>query len=273
MIVDLGPSTVFIKGKRGGREIELDRAFVEGELRTLLGELREVLPVLKRKAGLIKNTRALPEVARRMVEATQAVDGITLTPMAAVAGAIADVLLERILSEYRPDFLFVNNGGDVSVYSRDGEGFWVALGDIEAEGRWRRLLWVSGLKRVGIATSGLGGRSFTMGVCDSVTVFAESGSLSDAAATFVCNATFLERACARKAKASDLDPLSDLGEEEVVLERRPLWPWEAEEALAKGLEAAWALKRRGVILEALLCLEGSFRATLEEGSKIRVMEV
>lgn len=269
MIVDIGPSTVFIKARNKGRELSLDRSFLEGELKAILGELREVLPVLKRKASMVKNMRALPEVARRMVEAAKAVDGLSLTPMAAVAGAVADLLLERILCEYELDFLFVNNGGDISVYSKDGAGFRIALAEIHA-GALRQVFWVSGLERVGVATSGLGGRSFTLGICDSVTVFAESGALSDAAATFICNASFLGPGCAETAKAKELDPLSDLEEEEVVLSRRRLKEEEIREALKRGKEAALSLKGRGVILEAFLCLEDLCDSTIEDGSKIRL---
>jgi len=271
--VEIGPATVFLRGRKGGDEVPLDRTFVEEELRNLLGELKGVLPVLKRKAHLIKNTKGLPEVARRMVEAAVAVDGLSLTPMAAVAGAVADVLLERLLCRHDLDFLLVNNGGDASIYSRDGRGFKVALVDIRERGRWRQVFVVSGFERVGVATSGLGGRSFTLGICDAVTVFAKTGAISDAAATWVCNSTFLDPVCAERAKAKELDPLTDLEEEEVVLARRPLKPEEVKEALGKGLKAAWALKEKGLILEAFLYLEGSCETTICEGSKIKLMEV
>ncbi len=272
MIIDIGPATILLKAKKDGRVLPLDRSYIEWELKKNLADLRDVLPLMKTKAHMIKNTKRLPEVARRMVDAVKLVDSFSLTPMASVAGAISDLLLEKVKEKWDPDFAYVNNGGDISVYVKDGSAFKVAIGDIRTSNLLRYSFTVSGMKMVGIATSGLGGRSFTLGLCDSVTVFAQNASVADASATYICNATFIESENVKRKKAKEIDPLSDL-DEEVVVERGKLSFEELESSLKRGLDAAKRLKELKVIFESFLYIEGLYKTTIDEEAKAIKLEV
>lgn len=272
MILDIGPATIVIKVKKNEKELYLNKSYLEDELKKVLSDLRDVLPVLKMKASMIKNTKALPDVAKKMVEATKLVDGSSLTPMASVAGAISDFLCEKIRTEFDPDFISVNNGGDISVYVKDGFGFYVDLGDIRNFKLLKYRFLVSGLEKVGIATSGFGGRSFTLGLCDSVTVFAEDASIADASATHICNATYLETKNVKKRKAKEIDPLSDL-DEEVIIERGVLSYEEKRKCLQNGLTFAKKLKFSNVIFDSFLYLDGIYETTIDNESKNIKLEV
>ena len=65
-----------------------------------------------------------------MIRAVKAVDEATLTPMAAVAGAVADLVKEYLSSSGEIDLLSVNNGGDISICNRSGRPMRIGIGDI-----------------------------------------------------------------------------------------------------------------------------------------------
>lgn len=268
MIVDIGPTTLLLRAKKEGRDISIERGFIEERVRKVLSDLREDLPVLKHKAYRIRKTKYLSYIGRKMVEAVKTVDSLSLTPMASVAGSISDFLLEEILFYYDPDFVFVNNGGDISVYSKAGEEFRVGLMELGPSEEPSYVFRISGRSYIGIATSGLGGRSFTMGICDSVTVFAEKGSIADAAATYICNSTYLAGVPVERIRAKEVDPLSDLGDEFVVIKRKRLLDENVLKALARGLEVARTMKERNIILDAFLTLEGSYAMTFDDKKTI-----
>ncbi len=52
-----------------------------------------------------------------------------ITPMAAVAGAVAEEILGAMLREAPLDRAYVNNGGDIALHLADGERFTVGLID------------------------------------------------------------------------------------------------------------------------------------------------
>lgn len=255
MFIEVGPASVVITGERAGVACIFD----EGRLRTLLeailSDIREWLPVLRQKAGRIRKTSAMPDVARRMVEAAKAVNEERLTPMAAVAGAVADVVKESVRHlEGQADSLFVNNGGDIAVFSRGGRPVLIGLGDIERQRPAGCRITVKGLEDFGTATSGWGGRSLTQGIADIVTVVAASGALADAAATDICNATLIESDRIERKKAVLVDEATDIPEDLVTVSVGPLRRKHIAEALENGLARAEALKKRGLIIGSVLVL-------------------
>lgn len=270
MIIDIGPTTLLIRAKKDGKEFLIERSFLEDRLNRMLSNLKEELPILKQKAYRIKRTKLLSSLARRMVFAANAVCAFALTPMASVAGSISDFLLEEILAYYDPDFVFLNNGGDISIFNKNQEEIRIGLSNLGVSAHPSFIFKVRGREFLGVATSGFGGRSFTMGICDSVTVFAENGSLADAAATYICSSTFLDDAPVRRVKAKELDPSSDLGDELVVVERGKLSIDIVERALIRGYEVAKGLKSKGVILDAFLTLQGVYMATFDDEKSIEL---
>jgi hypothetical protein len=112
----------------------------------------------------------------------------------------------------------------------------------------------------GVATSGWRGRSFSLGIADSVTVLASRAALADAAATLIANSVDLPgHPEIRRAPASHFDPQSDLGERMVTREVGLLDSQEIDAALALGLDEAERLRQGGHIVAAALRLRGETR--------------
>jgi hypothetical protein len=119
----------------------------------------------------------------------------------------------------------------------------------------------------GVATSGRGGRSLSLGIADSVTVLARTAAAADAAATLVANAVDLpDHPGIERVPARELDPDSDLGARLVVVGCGPLSPVEAEAALERGKIEARRMREAGLIEAVALflrkthCIEGAFEA-------------
>ncbi len=158
----------------------------------LLDELCDELPMLRRAA---EPTRCLLQgvVARRMHAAVApfAVDHF-ITPMAAVAGSVAEEILGAMLGAARLARAYVNNGGDIALHLGDGEQFSVGLMDRpDPHGLLRTMVIDADDPSRGVATSGRHGRSFSLGIADAVTVLARTASQADAAATIIANAVDL----------------------------------------------------------------------------------
>jgi uncharacterized protein len=261
VFVEVGPASIVITGEKDGIGCRFDEAAVKRRLGRILAAVGECLPVLKQKGERIKKTTSLPPVARRMAEAVKSVDGVSLTPMAAVAGAVADELKEA-LTEEGTDFLSVNNGGDIAILNRSGRMIRIGVCDIGTGEAAPYTLGIRELKDYGLATSGFGGRSFTLGLADMVTVVAASGALADAAATFVCNRTNVRTDRVFRRKAAELDPNSDIADEWITASIGDLSDGLVKEALANGLESARLLKDRSIIFDAVIAFRGEWVTTI-----------
>jgi ApbE superfamily uncharacterized protein (UPF0280 family) len=224
----------------------------------LLDELCTELPLLRQGADPA-HCPLRGTVARRMHEAV--VPFATehfITPMAAVAGAVAEEILGAMVQSAVLTRAYVNNGGDIALHLEDGEHFTVGLIDrLDARGLMRTTIIGSGDPSRGIATSGRHGRSFSLGIADAVTVLAPSASQADAAATIIANAVDLpELPAISRCPAHDLQPDSDLGARLVTRDVAALSDREIAEALAAGAACARHLATKGLIDGAALRLQG-----------------
>jgi ApbE superfamily uncharacterized protein (UPF0280 family) len=189
-------------------------------------------------------------VAQRMIAAVLPFDRF-ITPMAAVAGAVADEMLCVIRADPQIDKAYVNNGGDVAFHLGAKQSMVAA-----APGFGAIRIEVDDPIR-GIATSGWGGRSHSLGIADSVTVLAYSAAMADAAATLIANAVDLPgHSGIERRPAQDLAPDSDLGARLVTVGVPLLSPSEKHAALHRGLAVARDFLRRDLIIAAGLCLQG-----------------
>jgi uncharacterized protein len=226
----------------------------------VLGELVGDLAVLRRPVQDAQTATDLTPVACRMVAACVPHAAQFITSMAAVAGAVADEVLAAMLSA-QPTLqrAYVNNGGDVAVYLAEGETLRIGIvSDLKVaipEGA------ITFAQSGGVATSGWRGRSFSLGIADSVTVQADCAAQADAAATIIANAVNADHPAIRRATAHSLDPDSDLGTLLVTTEVGVLPPELAKAALAKGAAVADALLQRGHIQRAALVLQGQWFIT------------
>ncbi len=225
---------------------------------TVLDELVSERPLIRAPAHP-QGPMPKGSVARRMALAVRpfAHDHF-ITPMAAVAGAVADEMLAAMLSAFdpadRPARAYVNNGGDIAIHlERDAE-FRVRMAREDGASLGDFSLRAYNPAR-GIATSGRGGRSLSMGIADSVTVIAADAAAADAAATLVANAVDLPgHPAVERARASDIVDDSDLGERPVVTACGPLTDTEIASALSLGLAKAERFIALGLIDRAGLFL-------------------
>ena len=236
------------------------------ELVNELTELRQ--PV--RGAGGLKGP-----IAQSMWKACKAclIDSDTdafLTPMAAVAGSVA----QDLSAYYQVEGVkraWVNNGGDIALHLTEDTA--VSIGLFADLARLDEQQLSSGLQTdavfevkygmgiSGVATSGWRGRSFSLGIADSVTVFAASASQADAAATMIANAVNLADPRIVREPANALKDDSDLGEQLVTVAVPTLSQDEIHEALEAGLKKAHTLKQNGLICASVLSCQGWFAST------------
>lgn len=229
-------------------------------LESILSELVEDLPRL-RSACPPEGLGLQGAVAARMERAVlpYAERGF-ITPMAAVAGAVSEEILAAMVASGPLGRAYVNNGGDIALHLAPGNRFDIAIGDEAGLGEWGRIAITSESPARGVATSGRGGRSFSLGIADAVTVLARTAAEADAAATVIGNAVDLPgHSAIVRAKASELSPDSDLGERLVTVSCGFLSRSDLDRALADGAKVAGDLRRRSLIDSAALFLQGEFR--------------
>lgn len=217
----------------------------------ILDDLVAELPALRSQSAEVAGT-----VARRMAAAVAPFRPAFITPMAAVAGAVADEVLAALAG---PGIsrAYANNGGDIALWLGPGESLTCAL----AASPLDRVTVRAADPVRGIATSGWRGRSFSLGIADAVTVLARTAAMADAAATMLANAVDLGHPGIQRRPARDVQCDSDLGDRLVTVAVPQLAPDERAEALAAGLQAAEAFRARGLIEGAALFLQGEMQAT------------
>jgi len=227
--------------------------------RTILGELVEELPALRSAASPQRHVFR-SSTARRMEAAVAPLAGETfITPMAAVAGSVADEILGAMIAGRELKKAYVNNGGDSALYLATGRSMRLAIAGT-GNGLGDRIVIRAEDPVRGVATSGWRGRSFSLGIADAVTVLAHSGAQADAAATIIANAVDLPgHAAIRREVASRLAPDSDLGDRLVTIDVGRLSQDDIAAALDAGLAEAESLRRRGLIDAAALFLQGEAR--------------
>ena len=228
---------------------------------TVLDELCGELSFLRqpaRKGG----PQAVGGIARRMVAAVAPYGEWTfITPMAAVAGAVAEEILDTMTSAAMLSRAYVNDGGDIALHLATGERF--VVGMVERPDR-PSLFGTATLDSTqpvrGIATSGWRGRSFSLGIADAVTVLADRAAQADAAATIIANAVDLPgHPSVTRLPARCLAPDSDLGDRLVTQAVGELSLGEIAAALHAGVAVAQRLFSCGLIRSAALHLRGATR--------------
>ncbi|MAQ83260.1 MAG: hypothetical protein CMH12_08515 [Maritimibacter sp.] len=248
-----GPMDIIADAAGPAREDALRRAAARFD--GLLEELVIELPMLRTPATEFPTVDG--PVAQRMLNAVTPFAPEFVTPMAAVAGSVADEIVAAMAGD-GVTRAHANNGGDIAFHLTAGEQASAALaGPVPA----RIDLPFDGPVR-GIATSGWQGRSHSLGIADSVTVLAASAAQADAAATMIANAVDLpDHPGILRTPARELFPDSDLGPRPVTVEVLPLTEAEQAMALSRGMAAAERYRASGLIVAALLVLGGDTRTT------------
>ncbi|WP_425093625.1 UPF0280 family protein [Tropicimonas sp. S265A] len=236
------------------RAFSAARARFEG----LLEGLVEELPLLR--SAIFPDT-PFPSgpVAQRMMRAVRPFQDRFVTPMAAVAGAVADEVLAAMSVSAELRRAYVNNGGDIALHLAPGECFVTAMQDM-AGADLGRIDIAAGQGVGGVATSGRHGRSLSLGIADSVTVLADTAAAADVAATLIANAVDLPgHPGISRTAARVLEPDSDLGARPVVTGCPKLSLAERATALQNGLHIAKTMAQASLIRAASLHLQGETR--------------
>ena len=253
-----GPIDLIVEAE--GAESDI-RAAYQAAARRFTGLLDELCAELTelRAAAHPRHCALQGVVARRMHHAVApfAADHF-ITPMAAVAGSVAEEILGAMLGAARLQRAYVNNGGDIALHLSDGQRFSIGLMDRpDQHGVLRTLELEADDSARGIATSGRHGRSFSLGIADAVTVLARTASQADAAATIMANAVDLPgHPAIVRCPANMLQSDSDLGARLVTRDVGELSDHEIEAALEAGADCARGLLLSGLIEGATLRLMG-----------------
>ena len=247
-----GPIDLIIRAWGAGQSEAYNKATMR--FTNLLEELVEELPQLRLPCSNERHFQ-LP-TARRMQKAAQCFLPKFITPMAAVAGSVADEILSVMMQQKGIDKIYVNNGGDSAFHLTDGQSIKAMIAsDLDAQ-----IEMDHNDPFRGIATSGWRGRSQSLGIADSVSVVAKNAAMADAAATMIANqVTLPEHSAIGKMPASEVFPDSDLGEQMVTTAVGKLSDIEIESALIGGEKVAIQYKNEGLIGGALITLKGQNR--------------
>jgi ApbE superfamily uncharacterized protein (UPF0280 family) len=260
VLVECGPMRMFIEASSDGlQRPDRCRAAAEKAI-ALLAEVAVQRDSLRAPA-LEVDEPSPSSVVHRMWEAARLVGDPDLTPMASVAGAIADATADFLESEGMSRVV-VNNGGDVALRLKDRERLYVGIRpDVGDSAMSHRVLVTADMGVRGVTTSGLGGRSFTRGVASAATVFASTAAQADAAATAVANATYVESQAVVQCLAESIQPDTDLLGVSVTTSVGDLPEQEIERALGQGVARAEEMTLRGLIYGACLFVKARMRAT------------
>jgi ApbE superfamily uncharacterized protein (UPF0280 family) len=199
-------------------------------------------------------------VARRMVDAVWPYREVYVTPMAAVAGAVAEHVLAAMVDAAPLRRAIVNNGGDIAIHLAEGQSVRAGvIGDLALPKLDATIEIASSDPMRGIATSGWRGRSQSLGIADSVTVLARSASIADAAATMIANAVNVDDPAIERLPGCEVRDDSDLGDLPVTVAVGLLPSQKVAQALENGARRAAELRARGLVEAAYLQLQDQVR--------------
>lgn len=256
-----GPIDLIIEAFGAPRQIEIAYRAACSRFVNVLDELCAELAFLRQPCT---PETAWPRgaVARRMVAAAMSyATEYFITPMAAVAGAVAEEILATMVDAAELSRAYVNDGGDIALHLCPPETFVVGMVERPDQPSLLGTMTLRSDDPVrGIATSGWRGRSFSLGIADAVTVLADRAAAADAAATIIANAVDLPKHPAIvRVPACELSPDTDLGKRLVTQAVGELTSAEIDRALASGMKTAEQLRRIGLIRTAALHLRGETR--------------
>ncbi|MGI9475963.1 MAG: UPF0280 family protein [Hyphomicrobiaceae bacterium] len=259
-----GPIDLIVEAWGSREEIAAAYRQAQDAFADILTDLVDELALLRTPADQIRSD-ATGSVAQLMTGAVRALNHPVITPrfvtpMAAVAGAVAEHVLARAIEGRVLSRAYVNNGGDIALHIARGD-FRIAIADNPASTDGPGTVRVTARDAVrGVATSGWRGRSQSLGIADAVTVLARSPAVADVAATLIGNAVDLPgSAKVGRRPANDIRSDSDLGDRLVTVCVGALSESERCNALDRGEVAAREFLDAGVIEAVFLGLQGDAR--------------
>ena len=251
-LVDSGPLHMTVEVSDRGKPLpDVARSGAMYALE-ILKQQADSLSVIKERVLNLSMSETYPEAVNRMISAVSSMNDPTLTPLAAVAGATSDMVADYV-ARAGATKIIVNNGGDIAIRLREGETATVGLRLDLTRPDYKYLALID--RDCGICTSGIGGRSFTLGVADGVTVLAHQAAIADAAATFLGNKTVVTSPKVKRVLAQSIYPDTDLVGVEVTHSVGALSQQEIDTAMKAGKAEALRLLEKGVIHGAIISVK------------------
>ncbi|MFT4725576.1 MAG: ApbE superfamily uncharacterized protein (UPF0280 family) [Granulosicoccus sp.] len=256
-----GPIDLLVDAK--GSSTDVQRAFEQAFVAfgNILDILAAQLPLL-RKAYTPQNDREfIGPVAHRMKEAIEPYTEFNITPMIAVAGAVADHVLSNMVLECDLLRAQVNNGGDIALYLNGESELRIGVCTNPESTLHEDVITLKSEYGVGgVATSGWKGRSHSLGIADAVTVLAPTAAAADVAATLIANAVDLPNSdLVLRTPANQLESDTDLGDRLVTVNVSILSTLEKKQALDSGELCARRIMEKGHINCCYLHIQGLTR--------------
>ena len=259
-----GPTNIVIEAL--GIDKNLAYLNAKNYFETLLEELVLDLTLLKKEVVL--NRKFNNKISQSMQDATERFIPSFITPMAAVAGSIADNILKVLIDDTHLEKAYVNNGGDISFYLNENQtmkGSLAAIPNMITEIEHKN-------SSRGIATSGWRGKSFSRGIADSVTVLANNAAIADAAATMIGNAVDIyDHPNIKKKPANFIYEDSDLNNLLVTVEVGKLTKIEIKKALKNGYQTAIEYVQKDLINTALIQLSDCFCIVQKNSTDLNII--
>lgn len=257
--VEYGPVSMTIKAEAGGAP--LTEAAVAGAEAAVanLEALARYRSVARLPITAVEERDAYPEVLRRMIRAARLTRSGDVTPMVAVAGAMAEMAAEAAVAAGAKTVI-VDNGGDIALVVEPGRAVRVGVArDIDS----RKVTLVIPVRAVdgigGVCTSGLGGRSFTKGVATAAVAVGRSAAVADACATLLANSTLVDDPAVERARAEEIDPDTDIAGHLVTVRVGELRPEAVATALEQGLRCGREFIDRGLLVGVIVVVQGEAR--------------
>lgn len=233
-----------------------EKAFV------LLEELARFNSLISQNITRLQAKDISSSVVQRMIMSVRCMADETMTPRAAIAGSVADEVANTIFRFGHVSKVIVNNGGDIAIRLRGEESVKTGIMLDRFKRDCSYIITIDASSKIGgIATSGLGGRSFTKGIASAATAVASTASLADAAATLLANATTVDDDLIKRKLAEDIYPDTDIPGHWVTTTVGNISQSKIKEALDKGLAKVNELQQRGLIVGAVLAVKGQVRIT------------
>lgn len=253
-----GPIDLIIQVE--GRDIERRLAFDQAKafFDSVLSDLVAELDQLRSPVADISLAQLRSVVGRHMLRSVAPYKKEFVTPMAAVAGSVADCTLAALCHNRKLERAFVNNGGDIALHLPVNSQYTMGICESTLSTDYDASVQINCLSSIrGVATSGWHGRSHSLGIADAVTVLAKSAADADTAATLIANRIDLPGSGkVQREAANELAPQSDLGDLAVTVAVQALTKTEKVEALLRGHNYAQVLIAQGLIDSAFMSLQG-----------------
>ncbi|MEP3246546.1 MAG: UPF0280 family protein [Sneathiella sp.] len=254
-----------------GAADEIEAAYNQGwaAFQSILGTLVQDLGILRRPV-MIDEEPVLNGISADMwLSARPFADRQFVTPMAAVAGAVADHVKAAMIDGRSLTKLYVNNGGDISLHLKANAVFSGAIVENQDMPALDNIFEIRSKDDIGgVATSGWRGRSLSPGMADAVTVLAKTAAIADVAATLIAGAVVVKSAAVTQEKAIDLRDDTDLGDMLVTTAVGTLTAAEKHEALEKGFQLARSFEQEGWIKSAYMALQGEAKSLAPEKEQL-----